>query len=253
MTFDQWALLGASYDSPYRNLALEETLITTQQPEAAPRIRIWSNPPAIVVGRFQDVRLEADTTLCARENITVARRFTGGGAVYHDSGNLNFTLVTSEPVIDLKHIQNRNISILKEMLLRMDVDSTITNPNSISVKGKKISGASVAVRRKSVLWHASFLVSTDPSTITQVLSPSRERFVTTRVRSRWEPVTNLQTVLSRPVNTQEVKELFLNTMEDLFQIEVRTSGLSSEETTMMSQLHDLKYSTPEWIYEGTVK
>ena len=253
MTFEEWALLETSYDSAYKNLALEETLITTQQPETAPRIRIWSNPPATVAGRFQDIHLETDTTLCARANVTVARRFTGGGTVYHDDGNLNFTLVTCEPVIDLKKIQYRNISILKEMLLRMDVESTITNPNSMSVNGKKISGASLAVRRNIVLWHASFLVSTDPSTIAQILSPSREMFATTRVRSRWEPVTNLQTVLSRPVKTQEVKEQFLNTMEDLFQIRVRTGELSSEEQAMTGQLHDLKYSTREWIYEGTVK
>jgi len=253
MTYNEWKFLDTSYDSVYRNLALEEALITTQQSDKATRMRIWTNPPAVVAGRFQDVRLEADTSLCERENIAIARRFTGGGTVYHDPGNLNFTLVSWEPSIDLKAIQHRNISILNEMLLRLHIDSTITSPNSISVAGRKISGASVAVKRNLVLWHASLLVSTDPLTITHVLAPSRRQFITNRVRSRWEPVTNLQRELSRSVETREVKQQFLNTVEDMFQVRLRRSELSSSDEAETIRLHDLKYATTEWIYEGVVK
>lgn len=253
MTHNEWRLLDIEYDSVYRNLALEEALIMSQQADAAPIIRIWSNPPAVVIGRFQDIRLEADTPLCIQKRITMARRFTGGGTVYHDRGNLNFTLVTWEPIIDLKAIQHRNISILKETLLGMSVDRTITTPNSILVHGRKISGASVAVRRNFVLWHASLLVSTDRVTITRVLSPSREEFLTNRVRSRWQPVTNLQTALSRPVETTEVKEQFLNTIEDMFHIRLRKGQLSLNEETLTTRLHDLKYATSEWNDEGIVK
>ena len=253
MTYNEWKLLDISYDTVYRNLALEEALITTQQPDAPVRIRIWSNPPSVVVGRFQDVRLEADTTLCERENIAIARRFTGGGTVYHDPGNLNFTLVSWEPAVDLSTIQHRNISILKEMLRRMDLDSTITNPNSLSVAGRKVSGASVAVKHNLVLWHASLLISTDPLTITQLLSPSRQQFSTNRVRSRWEPVTNLQRELSRTVEIREVKRHFLNTVEDMFHVRIRAGELSSNDEAMTTRLHDLKYATTEWIYKGVVK
>lgn len=249
MTHNAWRLLEISYDSVYRNLALEEALITSHQPDA-PNIRIWSNPPAIVAGRFQNIRLEADTSLCMRKNIIIARRFTGGGTVYQDQGNLNFTMVTWEPVIDLKAIQHRNISILNETLLGMGVDSTITNPNSISVQGRKISGASVAVRRNLVLWHASLLVSTDPVIIAQVLSPSREYFPTNRVRSKWQPVTNLQTALSRPVEIAEVKERILSAIEEMFHIRLRKSQLSPSEDALITRLHDLKYATSEWNSEG---
>ena len=253
MTHNEWRLLDINFDSVYRNLALEEALITSQQPDEAPKIRIWSNPPAIVVGRFQEIGLEANISLCMRKSIIIARRFTGGGTVYQDHGNINFTLVTWEPVIDLEAIQHRNISILKETLLRMGVDSTITSPNSISVQGRKISGASAAVRRNLVLWHATLLVSTDPITITQVLSPSRENFPTTHVRSRWQPVTNLQIALSRRVETTEVKENILNTIKDMFHIRLRKSQLSLDEETMTTQLHDLKYVTSQWNNEGIVK
>jgi len=253
MTHNEWRLLDINFDSVYRNLALEEALITSQQPDEAPKIRIWSNPPAIVVGRFQDIRLEADTILCMQKNIIIARRFTGGGTVFQDQGNLNFTLVTWEPVIDLKAIQHRNISILKETLLEMGLDSTITNPNSISVHGRKISGASLAVRRNLVLWHASLLVSTDPEIIIQVLSPSREDFPTNRVRSRWQPVTNLQIELARSVETAEVREQILKTVEIMFQIRLRRSQLSPSEKIMTTRLHDLKYASSEWNQEGIAK
>jgi lipoate-protein ligase A len=253
MTHNEWRLLDINYDSAYRNLALEEALITSQRPAETPKIRIWFNPPTIVVGRFQDIRLEVDMSMCVRKSITIARRFTGGGTVYHDEGNLNFTMVTCEPIIDLQIIQHRNISILKEMLRGMGVESSITSPNSISVRGKKISGASLAVRRNLVLWHASLLVSTDPLTVSQVLSPSRQKFSTNRVRSIWQPVTNLQTELSRPVGNAEVRERIMNTIQDMFKIRLSTSRLSPEEEYMTIRLHDLKYSTPEWNDEGIVK
>ncbi|MGD0422851.1 MAG: biotin/lipoate A/B protein ligase family protein [Candidatus Bathyarchaeia archaeon] len=253
MTHNEWRLLDINYDSVYRNLALEEALIASQQPAETPKIRIWFNPPAIVTGRFQDVHLEADTTLCTRKSITIARRFTGGGTVYHDHGNLNVTMVTWEPIIDLQTIQHRNIAIIKETLLRMGVESAITNSNSISVEGKKISGASLAVKRNLVLWHASLLVSTDLLTVTQILSPSRKQFTTNRVRSRWQPVTNLQTALSRPVETAEVKEQILNTVQDMFDARLRISQLSPSEENMTTRLHDSKYSTAEWNNEGIVK
>lgn len=254
MTHNEWRLLDINYDSVFRNLALEEALITCQQPASeTPKIRIWFNPPAIVAGRFQDIQLEADATLCMRKGIAIARRFTGGGTVYHDQGNLNVTIVTWEPIIDLQTIQHRNIAIVKETLLRMGAESTITNSNSISVEGKKISGASLAVKRNLVLWHASLLVSTDLHTVTQVLSPSRKRFTTNRVRSRWQPVTNLQTALSRPVQTSEVKEQILNTVQDMFDTRLRPSQLSPSEENMTTRLHELKYATAEWNNEGLVK
>src|SRR5208337_2374968 len=253
MTHNEWKLLDINYDSVYRNLALEEALITSEQPAETPKIRIWFNPPAIIAGRFQDIRLEADTTLCERKSITIARRFTGGGTVYHDQGNLNITTVTWEPIIDLQNIQRRNIAIINEALLRMGVKSAIANSNSISVEGKKISGASLAVKRHFVLWHASLLVSTDLLTVAQVLSPSREKFTTNRVRSRWQPVTNLQTALSRPVEIAEVKEQILNTVQDMYDTRLRISQLSSSEEDMTTRLNDLKYATAEWNLEGIVK
>jgi lipoate-protein ligase A len=253
MTSD-WRLLDISYDSVYKNLALEEALITAKQPDAkTPKIRIWSNPPAVVAGRFQDPPLEADVSLCMRKQITIARRFTGGGTVYHDQGNLNFTLVTWEPVINLQVIQQRNISILRETLLRMGVESTITSPNSISVQGRKIAGASLALKHNLVLWHASLLVSTDLETVNQVLSPSRETFPTNRVRSKWQPVTNVQTEVSRPVEIAEIKKHILSSVEDIFDIRLKRSQLSSHEETITSQLHDLKYATSEWNNEGIVR
>lgn len=246
--------MDVNYDSVYRNLALEEALIMSQPPAAeTPKVRIWFNPPAIVAGRFQDIQLEADTTLCMLKSITIARRFTGGGTVYHDQGNLNVTIVTWEPVIDLKTIQYRNISIMKETLLRLGIQSAITSPNSIVVQGRKIAGASLAVKRNLVLWHASLLVSTDLATLNQVLSPSREVVPTNRVRSKWQPVTNVQTAVSRPVEITEVKKQILSSIEDIFDIRLRKSQLSPSEERVTAQLHDLKYATAEWNNEGIVK
>ena len=135
----------------------------------------------------------------------------------------------------------------------MGVEGTITSPNSISVQGRKIAGASLAAKHNLVLWHASLLVSTDLETVNQVLSPSREAFHTNRVRSKWQPVTNVQTAVSRPVETAEVKKQILNSIEEIFDIRLRRGQLYPSEETMTTQLHDLKYATAEWNNEGIVR
>ena len=254
MTCNEWRFLDVSYDTVYRNLALEEALISSEHAAAEiPKVRVWFNPAAVVVGRFQDIHLEADTALCMRRNIAIARRFTGGGTVYQDEGSLNLTIVTKEPVIDLEKIQHRNIAVMKETLLRMGVESDVANSNSITVMSRKISGASLAVKHNLVLWHASLLVSTDLEVITQVLSPSRKRFTTNRVRSRWHPVTNLRTALSQHVETLKVKEQVLNSIEHIFKVQLRKCQLSPSERTRSNELYDLKYATAEWNNEGIVK
>jgi lipoate-protein ligase A len=92
-----WRRLDLSYESAFMNLALEEALALNTFSEGTqllPTVRFWVNPRAVVIGRFQEASSEVDIARCKLSDVQVARRFTGGGAVFHDEGTLNFTIIS---------------------------------------------------------------------------------------------------------------------------------------------------------------
>jgi len=252
-TYETWRILDLSYASASQNLALEEALVQDDLSEDfTPTIRVWINPPAAVIGRFQDVKSEVDMKFCEQNQIQIVRRFTGGGAVYHDEGNLNFTIVMPKPEsVGLLEFHKINALIIQDCLSGLGLISEFTPPNSVEIAGKKISGAAAGFYRKQSLWHASILISTDIVTATHVLSPSRRNFEATHVRSRWKPVTTLEASLGKYVPLDEVKTCLLRSFEKLNGARLQSLPLSDAETKRMHNLLLSKYSNYEWNHLGT--
>lgn len=90
-------ILNLSYPNAFQNLALEEALAKSNLSSSITTVRLWENPPSVILGRFQNPTDEVDIAFCNSRGIKIARRFTGGGAVYHDLGNLNFTIAGPRP------------------------------------------------------------------------------------------------------------------------------------------------------------
>lgn len=248
-----WRILDLSYSSPFQNLALEEALVQGDlSGDFTPTIRVWVNPSAAVIGRFQDIKSEVDIEFCEQNGIQIVRRFTGGGAVYHDEGNLNFTIVMPKPEsIRLLEFHKNNAYVVQDCLNRLGLKSEFIPPNSLEISGKKISGAAAGFDRKLSLWHSSILVSTDIAMPTRVLSPSRRYFKTTHVRSRWKPVTTLEAALGKHVPLSEVKTCLLRSFEKLKDSELQPLPLSDAEEQRMRALFARKYSIYEWNFLGT--
>jgi lipoate-protein ligase A len=235
-------------------LALEEALIECNEfDELNPTVRLWINRPAVVLGRFQDVTLEVDLNLCTRNKIEIGRRFTGGGAIYQDDGTLNLTILTKETNMDIVELQRKNFSAIRRTLSELGVSSTVDRLNSMFVRNKKISGAAMAVRRDCILWHASILISSDLTIIHDVLAPSRKSALTRRVRSRWEPVTSLQTLLGSKIEMTDMKNRLLESIEYVFHVRVKNGTLTSKEENDLERLLASKYSRPEWNNLGVWK
>jgi len=250
--FEKWRILDLSHASPFQNLALEEALVQGDvSGDFIPTVRLWVNPPAAVIGRFQDVKSEVDVEFCERNGIQIVRRFTGGGAVYHDEGNLNFTIVMPKPEnIRLLEFHEINATIVQDCLKRFGLESEFVPPNSVEVSGKKISGAAAGFGRNLTLWHSSILVSTDITTPALALSPSRREFKTTHVRSRWRPVTTLEAALGKRVSLNEVKTCLLQSFHKLTDTKLEPLPLLSAEEQLMQTLLASKYSSYEWNYLG---
>ena len=248
----QWRLLDLSYDSAFKNLALEEALARTPHRETVlPTVRLWTNCPAAVLGRFQEALCEVDLGLCESRNVQVTRRFTGGGAVFHDNGTLNFTVLT-EPahglgVGKLHEIYSRLIMVA---LRGLKLNCSFSPPNSILVDGRKVCGAAAAIGKHFALWHGSILVSTDIRLLEEILAPSRRALSTRFVRSQWKPVTTIEAALGSKIGLLEVKSQLLRSFATEVDGTLVEGVLTPDEEDYLQMLLSGKYSSAEWNLYG---
>jgi lipoate-protein ligase A len=249
-----WRMLTVSYDSSFMNLALEEALARThssEDTEYQSTVRFWRNPNSVVIGRFQEAEAEVDLETCNLSQVQVARRFTGGGTVFHDEGTLNFTILrkSSDNTTTLK-FQERNLRLVLEALGNLGLDCSISAPNSILVDNRKLCGAAAALGKKFALWHCSIMVTTNTRLLERVLGPSKARATTRFVHSKWSPVTTITKELPKFVNTEDVERSLRRVVQDEFSVKLETGSLSVEEEECSKALLARKYSSDEWNLYG---
>ena len=249
-----WRLLSLSYDSPFRNLALEEALARkscSEESQYTPTVRFWGNPNSVVIGRFQEAAAEVDLAECNLSQVQVARRFTGGGTVFHDEGTLNFTVVT-KPVDNpsVLTFQEQNLRVVSEALDNLGLDCSLSAPNSILADGRKLCGAAAALGKTFAFWHCSIMVTTNTRLLERVLSPSKAGTLTRFVHSKWNPVTTVASALSKPISIDEVTRTLITAIQNQFRVELEAAPLSVEEEECSETLLAWRYSSNEWNLYG---
>jgi len=237
---ESWRLLDdTEHWNPHWNLAVEESIAREVGSERAPNtLRFWRTDNAVIIGRFQDARLEANAEACRRYGTVVLRRFTGGGAVYHDLGNLNWAVsiqrnhpFVRRSVFDVTRTFETLSAGLTEGLRQLGLQSRFVSPNGVLINGNKISGTAGAFKWGTVFFHGTLLVSSDPGKIRDILHIS-EKMVPTRnvVRSVPSPMTTLRAEMSRDVSMVEVKKALRIGFERSFGVQLIDGGLTREET-----------------------
>ena len=248
----RWRRLKLSYPSVYRNLAVDESLARALSTgvQTQPTLRLWTNAKAVVVGRFQDVPTEVDLRQCEMNQVQIARRFTGGGTVFHDEATLSLTLV-ARPRNGPAHLrfEETYLQLVREALEDLGL-SCLASGNSILVGGRKICGAAAAVGMHFALWHCSILVDTNLEVLDRVLAPSKSRTRSRFVHSRWQEVTTLAKALSRPIGIDEVARILETTLERWIGDELKTDPLTIEEKRYSEALYARKYSSRAWNLNG---
>lgn len=139
--------------NPWINLAFEAYLL--QQPNLTPHLFFWHSTPAVVIGRNQNPWKESDLLYLHRKHILLVRRESGGGAVYHDRGNLNFSLILPREI----HNPHSNLIFIVRALHRIGIPATQNDRHDIIVHGKKVSGSAFRIKQTHVLHHGTLLIS----------------------------------------------------------------------------------------------
>lgn len=226
--------------NPHRNLALESALMDAIKPGDM-CLYLWQNRHTVVIGRNQNAWKECRCELLQAEGGTLARRSSGGGAVYHDLGNLNFTFAASPERYDL----NRQLGIILDALASAGIRAEFTGRNDITVEGRKFSGNAFKHTKTCSMQHGTLMVSADMSRMSRYLRPSESKLKAKGVDSVRSRVCNL-TEFAPSLTIDGLKEL----LEAVFRANMGGCEEIKPETLDISELYPL-YSSWGWNYGET--
>jgi lipoate---protein ligase len=182
-------IVHSRHDDPWRNLATEAALLD-RATRREPLLFLYVNRAAVVVGKNQNPWRECRVDRLKQEGIPLLRRVSGGGAVYHDPGNLNFALVMPRALFD----RERQFELVLAALRSVGVAAERSGAHSLAAGGGKISGNAFCFRRGAALHHGTLLVSSDLQRLEQLLTPVFQSLETRAVASRPSAVVNLAEV-----------------------------------------------------------
>jgi lipoate-protein ligase A len=252
---DEWRLLDNSVlCGAAMNLAIEEAVflekITNKIP---PTIRFWRNNRAAVVGYSQCVEAEVNLDVCRKEEVEVVRRFSGGGAVYQDLGNLNYSIAieTDHPLVKGLDITQSLRALCSGVIRTLETFGTnpvFESPSNILINNKKVSGNAQARRKNTILHHGTLLVNANLDLLAEVLNVPNRAGTIKGVASKRSSVTNLSDELSWQVSIEKVKEAVQQSFEHVFSIRLLKDNLSQAEKELAKKLYSEKYSKKEWNY-----
>lgn len=229
---------------PYFNLALEEYLFNLDDDNNY--MLLWQNEPTIVVGKYQNTAEEINSDYVREKGIHVVRRITGGGAVYHDLGNLNYTFISKGTGKKEFDFGKFTMPIIKA-LEKLEIKAELSGRNDITIDGKKFSGNAQYVKYGKVLHHGTLLFNSRMEELTKALKVSPDKFQSKGIKSVRSRVTNISDYLARTISIEDFRKLLLDFMfeEDSELAEARLSAADYEE---IDTLKRNKYITWKWNY-----
>lgn len=228
----------------YDNLALEQYLFDTVG-RTQPVFMLWQNDNTIVVGKHQNTVEEINGEFVKERGIHVVRRLSGGGAVYHDLGNVNFTFITDAgdaATLDL-HMFCRPVA---EALALLGVKAEVSGRNDITIDGQKFSGNAQYIKNGRVMHHGTILFDSDLEVVSKALKVSADKIESKGIKSIRSRVTNVRPHLERDVGLEEFKRVLIRS---IFGTDHPDEWQPTEaDRAAVQRLRDEQYATWAWNY-----
>lgn len=237
-------IINESNDTAY-NIALEEYAFKKLLKEEMIFL-LWINKPSIIVGRHQNTIQEINKEFVRENNIEVVRRISGGGAVYHDYNNLNYTIISKESENKAFDFKSFSIPVIKT-LESLGVKAEFTGRNDLEIDGKKICGNAQAYINGRIMHHGCLLFDVDLSVLSKALKVSKDKIESKGVKSVRARVTNIVDELPNKIDVKEFRDLLLDYMKKEYP-EMTEYVFSEEEIAEINKAKVEKFGNWDWNY-----
>ena len=207
---------------PYFNLALEDHLFARTAP-GQELFLLWQNSPSVIVGKYQNTWEEVNLRFLRSRDIPVARRLSGGGAVYHDLGNLNYTFITDAGRAEAFHFQVFTQPVLAA-LRRLGLDAQCSGRNDVTAEGRKLSGSAQYIRSGRLLHHGCIMLNTDLDALSGALRVGESKIRSKSIKSVRSRVTTVSACLNQAITANQFRSLLTDEVDRISPL--RSAGLS---------------------------
>ena len=225
--------------NPYENLAIEHKLLQSVDDETI-ILYLWQNHNTVVIGKNQNPLSECDIEKIRRDNIFIARRLSGGGAVFHDKGNLNFTFLACKKNYDIQtHIQ-----VIKRACEYAKIKTEVSGRNDILANGKKFSGNAFYYSKNRAYHHGTILINAKLNNINNYLTPDISKLQSKGIKSVKSRVINLNEI-NKNLTCDDMRGFLIKAAEEIYNLKAQ----NFPEIDMLDVQETVKlYSTDEYIY-----
>ena len=228
------------------NLALEEYCVRNLDVENENYLLFYINNPSIIIGKHQCTIEEINYDYVKANHIRVVRRISGGGAVYHDKGNLNFSFI-SKHTPDSIHNFEKFTKPVRDTLIEMGINAELTGRNDIVVEGRKISGNAQFTNLKAMFSHGTLLFDSSLDDVVQALNVKTDKIESKGIKSIRSRVANISEFLKEKITIEDFKNKLINSIFKDYK-EVPYQIISSEEWKKVFILAKDKYRNWDWNY-----
>ncbi len=231
-----------TYTDAAFNLALEE-YIFEHLPHNQSCFMTWQNDRAVIVGKYQNTFEEVNAAFAKANGIHVVRRLSGGGAVYHDLGNLNYTIIVD-------HSKNAEFnfsafaSLVTDVLHDWDIPAEVTGRNDVTICGQKVSGSSQYIRNGRLLHHGCILIDSNLEYAAAALKPNPEKYKSRGVKSVRSRITTVNAHATCHVSVSQFKSALQHRIAEKFSLE--PYQLTPEDVFEAQRICAAKYAADEW-------
>lgn len=247
LNFAAMLIIQNAVTDPYFNLAAEEYLLKNFDEDI---FTLWRNENAIIVGKHQNTLAEINLEYVEEHGVKVVRRLSGGGAVFHDLGNLNFTFISNardrdDIKIDFRHYTQPILEVLRSL----GVHAEFSGRNDLLIDGMKISGNAEHIyqQKKRTLHHGTLLFTSQIADLSAALKVNPLKFQDKAVKSVRSRVTNISSHLAEPLTVAEFYDLIIDYMARKY-VDFKFYSYTDEDIQAITQLAAEKYRTWEWNF-----
>lgn len=236
---------------PQINLAIEEYLLKTMDTEDDSYLLFYINEPSIIIGKNQNTIEEIDTEYVEEKGIHVVRRLSGGGAVYHDLGNLNFSFITKDDGDSFRNFKKFTEPVVAA-LAEIGVTAELIGRNDILIEGRKVSGNAQFSTQGRMFSHGTLMFDTEIDEVVSALKVRKDKIESKGIKSIRSRVANISEFLDEPMTIEEFRTVVLNSIFGGAE-HIQYKELTDTDWDNIHALSKERYANWDWNYGKSPK